>query len=183
MTKVVISQNNGNPPFWHVVNFLGPGKSESRGIVDLIAIRKNQNEHERPLKRGDLFDIVLIQVKGGSARWPTDTDRERLRKVGEEYHAKAILLSEWKAGTMPVIYRLTGDDWESVKAADVFGGPRRKVSVKPQDARTLAKKSSVALTAEGPGLLAEAMAPSAKSIGAKKAWATRRAAKAAAAKA
>ena len=41
MTKVVISQNNGQAPFWHVINFLGPGKCEPRGIVDLLAIRKN----------------------------------------------------------------------------------------------------------------------------------------------
>lgn len=44
----------------------GANKGAWRGVVDLIAIRKKT---ERPsdelLKRGDLFDIVLIQVKDG----------------------------------------------------------------------------------------------------------------------
>ena len=134
MTKVVIAQNNGTGPFWHVVNFLGPGKREPRGIVDLIAIRKNQSDPGLPMKRGDLFEIVLIQVKGGSAKRPSTEDRERLRLVGEEYNAKEILLSEWKKGSMPVLFRLAGDGWVQLGLADVakiFGSSRQsKLEVK-----------------------------------------------------
>jgi len=62
MTKVVIAQNSGTGPHWHVVNFLGQGKAEARGIVDLLAIRNSHTESGSPLKRGDLFEVVLIQA-------------------------------------------------------------------------------------------------------------------------
>ena len=81
MTKVLISQSSGSQPAWRVINFLGPNKSEARGIVDLVAIRRNQQAPKAPLKRDDLFEIVLLQVKGGSAKWPSPDDRERLRAV------------------------------------------------------------------------------------------------------
>lgn len=56
---------------WNLITFLGPGGSESSGIVDLMAIRKNHKTPQNSkLKRGDLFDIILIQVKGGGARRP-----------------------------------------------------------------------------------------------------------------
>jgi hypothetical protein len=157
MTKVVIAQNNTDGPRWHVVNFLGPGKKESRGIVDLLAIRKNHVEPALPLKRGDLFDVVLIQVKGGSAPLPTEADRVRMRAVGEAYKAKAILLSEWVKGAKAVFSKLEGDDWVELSSpkdfAVIFG--RRK---------TKAGSSSVA-TPSPAGVAA-----------AKKAWATRRSA-------
>jgi len=50
------------------------------------------------LKRGDLFEVVLIQVKGGSARAPTVSDCERLRQVARVYRAKAVVLFSWKRG-------------------------------------------------------------------------------------
>jgi hypothetical protein len=56
---------------------LRPG--ESRDVVDLVAIRK---DHGRPIagtKRGDALQIILIQVKGGSAAMPTIEDGKRLR--------------------------------------------------------------------------------------------------------
>lgn len=56
---------------WNVVQFTGKGGNESAGVVDLVAIRKNQRVAVRGFKRGDLFDIVLIQVKGGASRAPT----------------------------------------------------------------------------------------------------------------
>lgn len=172
MTKVVIAQNNGSPPFWHVVNFLGPGKAESRGIVDLIAIRKNQTDPGLPLKRGDFFEIVLIQVKGGSAKLPSTEDRERLRLVGEEYKAKEILLSEWKKGSMPVLFRLADDKWVKLGLPDVANifGPRRKSKSK--------EKSNVdtLLQVMGSSAPAESSQPAnLKTNAADKAWVTRRA--------
>jgi hypothetical protein len=42
------------------------------GNRGLIAIRKNTAQPSGELlKRGDLFDIILIQIKGGLARGPT----------------------------------------------------------------------------------------------------------------
>jgi hypothetical protein len=65
-----------------VVDFVGPNGCESRGIVDLLAVRKNYAVHDGTLKRGDLLDIVLIQVKGGSASRPAQEDKGRLRDGG-----------------------------------------------------------------------------------------------------
>jgi hypothetical protein len=174
MTKVVISQNNGKAPFWHVINFLGPGKAESVGVVDLIAIRKNHKVQVAPLKRGDLFEFVLIQVKGGSARWPTTDDRERLRAVGKTYNAKAILLSEWKKGSMPVIYELSGDEWgDPINPAKVFGPPG-KANGKAQSDKTLLPKSATKKIPKVSKSTSTEPSPSSKSSAAKKAWATRK---------
>src|ERR1700685_23977 len=52
---------------WRFVSFRGANKAEWRGVVDLIAIRKSTKQPAGDvLKRGDLFDIILIQIKGGS---------------------------------------------------------------------------------------------------------------------
>lgn len=121
MTKVLIAQSNGTQPRWHVVNFLGPKKAESRGIVDLLAIRKSHQDVGAPLKRGDLFEVVLLQVKGGTAKWPSAEDRERLRAVQAAYRAKEVLLSEWKQGARARLFRLMDDDWkELLDPAEVF---------------------------------------------------------------
>ena len=151
MTKVIISQNNKGGPIWHVVNFLGPNKAESRGIVDLLAIRKAHELHDLPLKRGDLFEMILIQVKGGTARRPSAEERERLKKVAEIYSVKTILLSEWKKGSRARFFKLDDDEWsEEVNPAEVFGQVANKI------ARARSKISQ-------------------KSAAAKKAWATRKA--------
>ena len=100
MTKVAIRQAVARSPFprWHFVTFGGRGGSESRGIVDLIAIRKDHGTPRKKLKRGDTFQIVLIQVKGGAAAYPTAEDGERLRAVARYYHAHRVLLASWRKG-------------------------------------------------------------------------------------
>lgn len=80
---------------WQLVAFPGPHGRESRGVVDLLAIRRNQKDLPGPLNRGDLFEIVLIQVKGGSAPYPSYDDLVRLQAVSDSYNAKAILLAKW----------------------------------------------------------------------------------------
>jgi hypothetical protein len=50
-------------------------------------------------KRGDALQIILIQVKGGSAAAPTTEDGRRLRAVAKRLHARHILLSTWKKGS------------------------------------------------------------------------------------
>ena len=73
------------------------GGREWRGIVYVLAIRKDtsHSDHEL-LKSGDLFDIILIQMKGGSARRPSATEIQRLISVARRYHAKEIVLFVWK---------------------------------------------------------------------------------------
>lgn len=54
---------------WQFVDFLGPKGAESAGVVDLIAIRKDGRAPTVPgLKRLDLFDMILIQVKGAAQK-------------------------------------------------------------------------------------------------------------------
>jgi hypothetical protein len=91
---------------WQVVAFFGPNGAESRGIVDLVAIRKDHRAPDAPLRRGDLFEIILIQVKGGTAAWPDEDDVEQLRRVAKKYHARCVLLAEWKKGRQPAFHRL-----------------------------------------------------------------------------
>jgi hypothetical protein len=100
MTKVGIRQALSKKPFprWHFVEFAGKQGAESRGIVDLVAIRKDHSAPVGDLKRGDSLDIVFIQVKGGSAARPTDDDAKRLRTVKQMHKAKHVLLATWKKG-------------------------------------------------------------------------------------
>jgi hypothetical protein len=176
MTKVLISQSNGSQPAWHVVNFLGPNKSEARGIVDLLAIRRNQRAPEAPLKRGDLFEIVLLQVKGGGAKWPSAEDRERLRAVKDAYDAKEVLLSEWKQGARAKLYRLDADDWvELSDPAEVFC-PTAKPAARKKAQQLLSVSAAETAKPSGNAPRTKPGKPDSRSIAAKKAWATRRAA-------
>jgi hypothetical protein len=84
---------------WQLVTFLGKAGRESVGVVDLLAVRK---DHGRPIsgaKRGDMLQVILIQVKGGSAAMPTIEDGKRLQLVAKHLHARHILLASWKKGT------------------------------------------------------------------------------------
>ncbi len=107
MTKVCIRQaiSNASYPRWHFVSFVGPRGGESRGIVDLIAIRKNHTANDR-FERGDRFQIILIQVKGGQAAAPTSHDAERLRAVARHHRAERVLWASWKKGTQAEFYSL-----------------------------------------------------------------------------
>src|SRR5438876_10053614 len=84
---------------WRFVSFRGTGGREWRGIVDVLAIRKDTSTSVHELLRsGDLFDIILIQMKGGSARTPNAVEIQRLIAVARRYHAKEIVLFAWKRG-------------------------------------------------------------------------------------
>jgi hypothetical protein len=91
---------------WQLVGFPGPGGRESAGIVDLLAIRKNHNRPTSPFKRGDLFEIILLQIKGGSARRPDKSDIRRLKSVANYYNARAVVLAEWAKGSHLKFYWL-----------------------------------------------------------------------------
>jgi hypothetical protein len=120
MTKWLITRNRKSGAKWHVVNFLGPNNSESRGVVDLLAIRKDHRSHDDKVKRGDLFEIVLIQVKGGGALFPTKEDVVRLKAVAKYHHAKAIVLSEWKPRKSLQLYLLKRHRWAIIRPQEVF---------------------------------------------------------------
>jgi hypothetical protein len=107
---------------WKFVSFRGANKSEWRGVVDVVAIRKDTTQPLGGLlKRGDLFDIVLVQIKGGSAARPTDSDRRRLREVANRYRAKKVVMYEWRKGKSSKFFELGGDlVWHSTTSTEAF---------------------------------------------------------------
>jgi len=120
MTKWLITYSGKAGVKWRLVEFGGITGAESRGIIDILAIRKNHKEM-KGVKRGDLFDLVLIQTKGGQAAHPSASDIERLRKVAKYHHAKAIVLAAWKIGEKLNLHRLDGRAWTPVEPAEIFG--------------------------------------------------------------
>ncbi len=105
MAKVRISQLLGRTR-WQFVTFSGPAGRESAGIVDLIAIRKDHGHPTQGTKKGDNFQIILIQIKGGSAPMPNAEDGERLRAVARRHRAQQVLLATWKKGKCATFRRL-----------------------------------------------------------------------------
>jgi hypothetical protein len=108
---------------WQFIDFRGPKGRESAGIVDILAIRKCGRLPTVPgLKRLDLFDIQLIQVKGGSAQLPTKDEIARLRVVQEHYRADRVILFQWVKGKMASFSTLEGvDRWKEASASELFG--------------------------------------------------------------
>ena len=100
MAKVGMRRHGARAPRprWQFAIFYGPDGRESRGVVDSIAVRKDHGDPPPGLKRGDAFEIVLMQVKGGSAPKPTEEDGRRLRIVRHMYKARHVILATWKKG-------------------------------------------------------------------------------------
>jgi hypothetical protein len=108
---------------WRFVSFRGTGGGEWRGVVDIVAIRKDTaRPSQKLLKAGDLFDIVLVQMKGGGAPPPNAPAIGRLIAVAKRYHAKAVILFAWKRGEWCRFSRLTArGKWAPSNARDIFG--------------------------------------------------------------
>lgn len=122
MTKWLLKRSSGRGPRWQVVNFVGKKGAESRGVVDLMAVRKDhRGKPSPPLKAGDLFEIILIQTKGGSAGRPTEEDLRRLSVVKERYGAKHVVLATWQRGKKLGIELLEGGEWTPASPTKVFG--------------------------------------------------------------
>jgi hypothetical protein len=108
---------------WRFVSFRGKNKREWRGIVDVLAIRKDTSQPaNKSLNRGDLFDIILIQLKGGSARLPSIEERRRLRVVSKYYRADGVVLFSWKRGRSTGLFTLSRTlEWEPTTSRGIFG--------------------------------------------------------------
>ncbi len=108
---------------WRFVSFRGLGGGEWRGFVDILAIRKDTTVSEHDIfKSGDLFEFVLVQMKGGSARKPSASDLDRLRAVAKRYRAKEIVLFSWKRGHECKFETLgRGNIWKLSSASAIFG--------------------------------------------------------------
>lgn len=121
MTKWLVTYSRRTGAKWNLVDFGGKTKAEARGIVDMIAIRKDHRHDGAALKRGDLFEIVLIQTKGGSAPRPTPDDVARLSRVAKHHRAKAVILAEWRRAEKLELFKLNGTYWQSVSPDEIFG--------------------------------------------------------------
>lgn len=92
-------ESNKHGGRWQWVEFLGANGGESRGIVDILAVRRKWAVPADPelqkLKHLDLFEFMLIQVKGGGAKMPTADDIARLELVADQYNACYVLLYQW----------------------------------------------------------------------------------------
>ena len=108
---------------WRFVSFRGKDRGEWRGVVDVLAIRKDTHAPTRSsLKRGDLFDIILIQMKGGTAKTPGVEERLRLREVAKYYRAQAVVLFQWDRGRTTDFFTLNRRlEWEPSTCLDIFG--------------------------------------------------------------
>lgn len=112
---------------WLLVDFLGPNGGESAGIVDAIAIRKDHRPGKDGLKRGDRFEIILLQIKGGAAAMPSASDIKRMRSVADLHGATEVVLVKWKRkealeySRLRPGTRLPKKAWEPVKPEVLFG--------------------------------------------------------------
>ena len=108
---------------WRFVSFRGKNKGEWRGVVDLLAIRKDTSPPANTsLKRGDLFEIILIQMKGGSAKTPNMEERRRLREVAKYCRAQSIVLFQWDRGKRTDFLTLNRSlKWEPSTCSEIFG--------------------------------------------------------------
>jgi hypothetical protein len=121
MTKWLVTYSRQTGAKWNVVDFGGKTKSEARGIVDLMAIRKDHRKDIPGLKRGDSFEIILIQTKGGAAPRPSAEDIVRLSKVAKHHRARGVVLAEWKKADKLALFLLKENNWKCVAPAAIFG--------------------------------------------------------------
>jgi hypothetical protein len=155
MTKWLIRHSSKGGVKWQLVDFNGKKGQESKGIVDLIAIRKDHKKPEKGGHRGDLFEIVLIQVKGGSANFPSADDLDRLRAVKQHHRAGKVVLAEWKQATKLCLYVLPNLK-DPVDATKIFGKLPKITKDQAEAAAKLAAKKSASPAALTPGQKAAA---------------------------
>lgn len=129
---------------WQFVGFPGAAGGESSGVADLLAIRRDHEHADSGVCRGDLFDILLLRIRYGASRWPTQDELRRLWAVQRLYSAKAVVLAEWKkGGAEPTFYVLSNVNvdglgaWRKTAPLEVFTAPCREV--RPTNAHACAE--------------------------------------------
>ena len=123
MLRALTSRVNNR---WRLVSFRGTNGGEWCGVVDVVAIRKNTSDPgKEPLKRGDIFELILVQMKGGWAKDPTAHDLDRLDAVKEYYRAKEVVLFERRDGVCH-FSKLRGREWEKSSVQKIFGRDNKK---------------------------------------------------------
>jgi hypothetical protein len=128
MTKWLISHSSKGGVKWQVATFTGKRGQESAGIVDMIAIRKRHGASDLSEHRGDLFEIILIQVKGGGAKFPSEQDVKRLFKVKQHHRADKVVLTVWKRHAKLCCYLLP-NMVNPVPASEIFGKVPSKTKI------------------------------------------------------
>jgi hypothetical protein len=108
---------------WRFVSFRGKKKRDARGVVDVVAIRKDASDPGKvPLKAYDLFELILIQMKGGSANTPNLRDRRRLQAVAKRYFGAKVVLYKWVKGEKSEFSVLMDDlKWDVQPRSEIFG--------------------------------------------------------------
>jgi hypothetical protein len=108
---------------WKFISFRGVAEGEWRGVVDVFAVRKDTSQPVTPtLKRGDLFEIILVQVKGGSARTPSIDERRHLREIEKYYRARDVVLFQWRRGESSEFFKLQRNlEWKGTTGSALFG--------------------------------------------------------------
>ena len=107
---------------WQLSSFRGVNGGEWCGIVDVLAVRKDTSFPKNPrLSKGDLFEMILVQMKGGTARCPDACDIERLQIVKQHYGAIDVVLYEWRKKRLSRFSRLVGGEWKEASAKEIFG--------------------------------------------------------------
>jgi hypothetical protein len=119
MAKWTITHSSKGGVKWQVVQFNGKGGQESAGIVDMLAIRKNHKPSGAQMKRGDPFEMILVQVKGGSAPAPSEGDIARMLAVKNHHKADRIVQIEWKKGS--VLRCIDLETGSEHPASEIFG--------------------------------------------------------------
>ena len=121
MAKWIIKYASHGSKDWQIVSFEGARGSESSGVVDLIAMRRDYKKTSRlNIKKGDLFEILLIQAKGGNAADPTPEDIERLKSVQKYYKARDVVLAKWKKGKYLKFCVLERSKWKEKEPKEIF---------------------------------------------------------------
>ncbi len=108
---------------WRFVSFRGAKGGEWRGVVDVLAVRKRATPSANGRSEaGDLFEFVLVQLKGGQAPPPSSDDIRRLKAVAKHYRAKAVVLYSWNRGKVSSYQRLNRrGEWVASTAQEIFG--------------------------------------------------------------
>lgn len=139
MTRVLIKRS-AERRAWRVVDFHSGAGYESAGIVDLVLVRRDFT----PTSRGDLLEVVFVQVKGGTAAWPAPEEIARLRRAAKHHRACAVVLSTWEKGKMPTLYTPRSgtattrrEAWIEIDdVAAFFVGPRAYLATRTRMSRT-----------------------------------------------